>query len=249
MAVDDADTKALLHYDGSDASTTFKDESGKVWTGAGTAQLDTSQFKFGGSSLLLDGNSDFISTPDHEDFKVGSGDFTIDFWIRFASVPGAGAYAVPFCIRDAYASNNAMALYYSGSGSWYFNYSTTGAGASSVSLSGASTHVPSPNVWYHTAWIRSGSNFDIYIDGQKQTTKAISGTIYRAVATPLIGAVNASAPSYFVNGWIDEFRFSKGIARWAGNFTPQSCQYLTGHYLHARRDRMNMQPVSTQNAA
>lgn len=247
MAVDDQYTKTLLHFNGSDTSTTFTDETGKVWSRGGTAQLDTGQYKFGGSSLLLDGNSDYISTPDHEDFNIGSGNFTIDFWIRFNYVPGAGEYAVPFCIRDAYATNNAMTFYYGGTTSWYINYSTNGAGAGSTSLNGMSTHVPSPNVWYHTAWIRNGNNFDIYIDGQKQTTKTGSGIIYNAVTTPLIGAVNASSPGYFVNGWIDEFRFSKGIARWTENFIPQSCQYLTGNYIHARRDRMNMNPVSTQN--
>ena len=223
MAVDDSYTKALLHFNGSDTSTTFTDGSGKTWTGAVTAQLDTDQKKFGTASLLLDGDSDYISTPDHADFDVGSGDFTIDFWVRFNSVPGAGANAVFYGQRTDYATNNAMSLWYGGDLKWYFSFTTDGT--TQTSLTGITTSTPSTGVWYHIAAVRNGSNFDIYIDGQKQTTKAISGTIYNSTATPLIGAANPGTPNYFLNGWIDEFRFSKGIARWTANFTPQSEEY------------------------
>jgi hypothetical protein len=37
-----------------------------------------------------------------------------------------------------------------------------------------------------------------------------------------IGAQNGS--NYF-NGWIDEVRISKGIARWTSNFTPPTQPY------------------------
>ena len=47
-AVDDGYTVSLLHMNGADASTTFSDESGKTWSS--TAQLSTSQYKFGGAS-------------------------------------------------------------------------------------------------------------------------------------------------------------------------------------------------------
>jgi hypothetical protein len=223
MAVDDSYTKALLHFDGSDESATFTDESGKTWTGAGTAQLDTAQKKFGTASLLLDGDSDYISTPDHADFDVGSGDFTIDFWVRFNAVPGAEDIAILYSQRTAATSNDAMTLWYTGLHKWYFSYSTNGT--TQINLTGMSTHIPSVNTWYHVACVRNGSNLDIYIDGSKQTTKTISGTIYNSTATPLIGATNAGTPICFLNGWIDEFRFSKGIARWTANFTPQSEEY------------------------
>ena len=82
MSLDDSYTVALLHFNGADASTTFIDESGKTWTASGNAQIDTAQSKFGGASGLFDGTGDSITTPDHADFDVGSGDFTVDFWMR-----------------------------------------------------------------------------------------------------------------------------------------------------------------------
>ncbi|MDI6787615.1 MAG: hypothetical protein QME51_04520, partial [Planctomycetota bacterium] len=81
--IDDAYTKALLHFDGTDASTTFIDESGKIWTRYGNAQIDTAQSKFGGASGLFDGAGDYITTPDHNDFNLGSGNFTVDLRVRF----------------------------------------------------------------------------------------------------------------------------------------------------------------------
>lgn len=87
-------TVSLLHFDEADGSTytkdsaanwsmdgatQFYDESGKVWTASGNAQLDTAQYKWTASGLF-DGDGDYISTPDHDDFAFGSGDFTIDLW-------------------------------------------------------------------------------------------------------------------------------------------------------------------------
>ena len=56
-------TSLLLPFDGSDAATSTSDLSNRNGTVsfAGTAQLSTGQSKFGGSSLLLDGNSDYVS--------------------------------------------------------------------------------------------------------------------------------------------------------------------------------------------
>src|SRR5664280_436737 len=80
-AVDDSNTKILLHMDGSNAGTTFTDESGKIWTAGGNGQLSTNSPKFGTASGLFNGSS-WITTPDSTDLTVGSGDFTIDFWVK-----------------------------------------------------------------------------------------------------------------------------------------------------------------------
>lgn len=82
LSVDDSYTVSLLHMNGVDGSTTFTDESGKSWTAKGNAQIDTAGSRFGGASALFDGSGDYMELPDHEDFNVGSGDFTVDFWFR-----------------------------------------------------------------------------------------------------------------------------------------------------------------------
>jgi hypothetical protein len=86
----DAFTKILLHMDGTNGSTTFTDTnaggSAHTWTANGNAQISTAQSKFGGASGLFDGTGDYITTPDHADYTLGSGDFTIDLWFNCTAV-------------------------------------------------------------------------------------------------------------------------------------------------------------------
>jgi hypothetical protein len=39
--------------------------------------------------LSLDGSGDYLTLDGHADFNFGTGDFTVEFWINFASVSGA----------------------------------------------------------------------------------------------------------------------------------------------------------------
>jgi hypothetical protein len=88
----DTFTKALLHFDGAKFTTAIVDSnaggSPHVWTAVGNAQIDTLQSVFGGASLLLDGTGDYVTTPAHADFNLGSGDFTIEGRFRCISTTG-----------------------------------------------------------------------------------------------------------------------------------------------------------------
>ena len=86
MAIEDAYTVSLVHFNGIDGTTVFDDDREKVWTAGGNAQLDTAQKVFGSASGLFDGAGDFISTPDHADFHFGYGEFCIDFRLRLGEI-------------------------------------------------------------------------------------------------------------------------------------------------------------------
>ena len=85
-----AQTVLLLHCDGTDGATTFTDSSdtSHTVTANGNAQIDTDQSKFGGASGLFDGTGDYLSIPDSADWDFGTGDWTIDFLIRFNAITG-----------------------------------------------------------------------------------------------------------------------------------------------------------------
>lgn len=87
-----ASTMLLLRMDGANNSTAFTDLSStpKAVTANGDAKVSTAQSQFGGASLLLDGNGDYLSFPASADFAPGTGDFTVECWIRFTSVPSSG---------------------------------------------------------------------------------------------------------------------------------------------------------------
>ena len=81
-------TSVLLPFNGSDAATSTSDLSNRNGSVSftGTAQLSTGASKFGQSSLLLDGNSDYITVSDsYWNSCISSGDFTVELWARWDS--------------------------------------------------------------------------------------------------------------------------------------------------------------------
>ena len=71
-----------LHSNTTDQSTTCADA---FWThtptvGSADVAHDTSQNKFGMTSILFDGDSGYLEVPDHADFDFDSDNFTIDLF-------------------------------------------------------------------------------------------------------------------------------------------------------------------------
>jgi hypothetical protein len=224
MAVDDSYTKALLHMDGSDASTTITDESGKTWTAAGNAQLDTAQKEFGTASLLLDGTTDKITTSDSDDFNFGTGDFTIDFWFR----PGATVVQYDTFLGQFVDANNLWKLDTATNVSTYGLRFTCTSGGSVVCdyVSGDLTYTV--GTWYHIAVVRNGTSLLIFKDGTSVSltvNNAISTDAMPNLAADLTVGLDAINAGRDINGHIDELRISKGIARWTSNFTPPTSAY------------------------
>ena len=78
-------TVLLLSSNGSDADTTFTDDSPTTphtITANGDAQLDTEYKKFGTASGLYDGTGDYLTTPDDADFDLSADDGGFDAWIK-----------------------------------------------------------------------------------------------------------------------------------------------------------------------
>lgn len=226
MSVDDSFTKALLHMDGADTSTTFTDGSGKAWTARGNAQIDTAQSKFGGASGLFDGTGDYIDTPDHSDWQLDDGsnsnEWTIDFWVRFASTSGNQGF-----ISQIVDANNAWKVNGFGAGSVQnLAFFVTSGGTNIVAITRAWS--PSINTWYHIAVVKQGTTgYRLFIDGVQQgATETDTSTIPDYAGSANIGKGLVSGE--YLNGWIDELRVSKGVARWTSNFTPPTAAYPSG---------------------
>ena len=80
-------TSLLMHFNGTNGSTTMTDNSKNNFTATATngAALSTAQSKFGGASLFLDGTNDYVSIPNNAEFNFASGTFTIEFWVELVS--------------------------------------------------------------------------------------------------------------------------------------------------------------------
>jgi hypothetical protein len=224
MAADDSFSVALLHMNGADTSTTFTDESGKTWTASGNAQIDTAQSKFGGASGIFDGTGDFVSSVDHADWRLDGGSnsntWTIDFWVRFNGDPGTGTQGFVSQIVDA---NNKWTLVFTNN---LLLFVIRSASSDLVSLSNAWN--PATATWYHVAVVKNGTTgYLMFIDGTQIGTTQTDTDPMPDFAGPLYLGVfkNNADVNFHLNGWMDEVRISKGIARWTANFTPPTVEY------------------------
>ena len=222
MAVDDSYTKALLHMNGTDTSNTFTDESGKTWTAAADAQIDTAQSVFGGASGLFDGTGDYVDTPDHADFDVGAGDFTIDCWIKRNS---SGAWNRICGQVDSTPTYSTL--------SWFLQINDTdhltgGIYTGTTAKEATATGTIADTNWHHVALVRYGNTITLYKNGVADGTADVTGvTANNSAYKPTVGRLGEYTLTTF-NGWIDEFRFSKGIARWTANFEVPTAEYRPG---------------------
>lgn len=218
----DSFTKVLLHGDGTDASTTITDSNAggaaKTWTANGNAQIDTAQSKFGGGAILFDGTGDYVSTPDHADFTLGSGDFTVDFWFKRAA---NGNHRLCGQVNAA-GDNTAISI---NCGFDASNLPFVAVYTSSTEKKATSAAAITDTSWHHFAGVRSGNTLTLFIDGTSVATVDVTGvTVNDSAETFSVGRLGAFDGVYF-NGHIDEFRLSVGVARWTANFTPPTMNY------------------------
>lgn len=216
----DGNTVALLHMDGSDASTTFtNDGSGgsEVWTARGNAQLDTAKSKFGTASGLFDGTGDYLDTPDHADYDFSGGAWTIDLWLY----PNSIAADRMSIFSQETDSSNRMSINVRSSGEIYFFIQSA-----STTLFELNVGLIVTGTWQHVAIVENGNNYYVFINGVLVHTEVDTGRPANMTGTPFIGRTAATMGGSDWNGWFDEIRISKA-ARWTASFIPPNGPYTT----------------------
>jgi len=82
--------------------------------------------------------------------------------------------------------------------------------------------------WNHIAVVRNGSSFNVYVNGAAGTAVTFAGTIQSSTSSLISGVYASTLGS--VNGYIDELRVTKGIARYTANFTPPTAPFANAQY-------------------
>lgn len=224
VGVADSYTSLLLHGEGANNATTTVDSSlnTKTVTLSGGAKLSTTAKKFGVSSIFFDGTDDYASIDDNADFNLGYNSFTIEFFVYFDALLDGTHYGVTsqwgttagdrsFYI-DRTAANKFTVYFYADSV------------LKSIEVASAAY---AAGQWHHFAFVRSGNVFSLYINGTSVGTPVTdAGTMSNSAETLRIGMVgNATDGYYLMNGYIDEYRITKGIARYTANFTPPTVSF------------------------
>ena len=184
----------------------------------GDAQIDTTTKKYGTGSLEFDGTGDRLqSVAGNPDFNFGTGNFTIEFWL-YANATTGGVLSLGITGNVVNAADLGFdVIFISNNLRFRIMVSTTAVTVASPSVS-AST-------WTHFALVRNGSTFTVYKDGTSQGTASNSGSLNFNSAWPVkVGSDAGDTPTYF-NGFIDDLRITKGIARYTANFVPPIARF------------------------
>ena len=221
----DSDTKLLIHGGGADGTQVFTDSSpsGHTISYFGAAQWDDTQSKFASTSIKFDGSGDYLSVENHADLDFGTADFTIDFWANvnsdsvqddtfFSTLPsGASPPGLCMSIRGT-GFPKKLGIY------------VNGGHIPSAYTSAVINH----STWHHIALVRVGGTFNFYVDGVNVGSDATNGSLNLDTDQPLVlGRFYTDVDNYYLHGYIEEFRISKGIARWTSDFTPPARPYST----------------------
>jgi hypothetical protein len=217
----------LLHGDG---NLTDKSGTPKTVTAVGSAATSTTQKKFGTASLAGLAAGDFYTVPDSSAFDFGSGDFTIEFWLY--PVTGNTGYRELFGKRVNGTTTAPLQAFIDPSGTLSVFASNAAGLASTVwSLSIYASSSPSVGQWSHFAMVRRGTTVTVWLNGASvgSSTDLGSSALAQNSAAFCVGSTmsTASGGPYF-GGYIDEFRVTKGQARYTAAFTPQTWAFADG---------------------
>lgn len=181
----------------------------------GNVAISTAQSKFYGSSAYFDGNGDYLSIVDSEDFKFGTGDFTIEFWRRRSRIQSIESYVTKY--NNVYSQN-----------SFWFGNLTSGA-ESFYWYSGSNFYsidvynVAAQDEWGHLAAVRHNGIIKLYLNGVVigSDASANAALSFNNDSNPVIvGGDNYNGSTYDFQGYLQDLRIYKGVAKYTANFTP-----------------------------
>lgn len=187
----------LSHFDGE----SIIDEKGATITPSGSVGTSADQVKFGTRSGYFNGVDSRFTVPQNTDYAFGTGDFTVEMWIRPSTIAptwqglvgtGPGAAANPYFALNL----GSPSIYYS----------------DTVIATGPAVTV---NDWNHVAFVRSNGIITIYTNGVAGSS-IVDNTSLTNEAALHVGASTLNAQHF--NGYMDDLRITKGVARYTENF-------------------------------
>lgn len=204
-------TSLLLNFNGANNSTTFIDKLGQTVTPYGDVKISTAQSKFGGSSAYFDGVGDYLEvTKSNNDraWDFSTTDWTLECWV----------YPLDTNERSIFVSRSGLysTFILFTTGGKFAGYASSGSGWN-ISITGSTTF--SINQWYHLAFVRYGSLFILFVNGQVDGTGVYSGSLMNLIQPLIIGK---DPTSNYANwyGYIDSFKLTNGRALYTEPFTP-----------------------------
>jgi hypothetical protein len=227
-----ANVVALLHCNGAANSIAFPDVKGHTFVSdAGSSvaaqqpRVDVAFSKFGGGSARYPSAASNSTLEGwirgtHADFALGSGDFCIEGWLAKALTTSKFSF---FGLGNRNSVGGA-------------HISAEGLGSDLyVTINGVFlTTIPlgpfalAANVFHHFALSRQGTAVRFWVNGAQGGATLTSGANLTQTALS-IGYVEVNVANYALaidgGGWLDDFRVTKGAARYTAPFVPPTAPF------------------------
>ena len=176
----------------------------------GTAKTSTAQKKFGTASLLLDGNSDYVSFADADAgsmFNFGATKWTIEGWFYQENDAGSSSSSHSIISHwDNQNSDKGFIFRITDSSGQKLQWLHTTDGSTNVIYTDSRTI--SNDTWYHFALVKN-DNLTLYLNGTGAVLNSSTFTIASTTIQTLIGSVHKSgSPSHYFDGSIYDFPVS-----------------------------------------
>jgi hypothetical protein len=179
--------------------------------GVGDTKVSTTQSKFAPTSVFFDGTGDSLQTPSTAIlYPTISDDFTAEMWAypatpqEFAILMGfnSSTVAAPWVLRISFSALEII------------------LGNSSINQGTVTV-----NQWNHIAFTKSGSTVRLFLNGVQQGSNATVSSITVGGMNFTIGDWSNGGRPF--NGYIQDVRITKGVARYTANFTPPTAAFPT----------------------
>jgi len=180
----------------------------------GNTTLSATETKYADKSVYFDGSGDYIELGDIDIFNLSTVDFTIESWV-YPTKYGYGLFR-----KSSYTGADAppgVAVYVNASSV----FASIGTGAYEITTSGT---IPT-NQWSHFAMVRSGTSFKVYLNGTVMTNGSATISSSLSADSTETFRIGDWHNNEVFQGYIQEFRITKGLARYTANFTPPTAPF------------------------
>ena len=170
-----------------------------------------------GRSAQFNGTSKYLYVGPNAGFDFGTGDFTIEFWMRPATLKLSDIYVMLPSYQMVIGLANAL-------GAMRFN-TNDGAGGFTTEVTTANGLISVLN-WYHVVWMRNGDTHSLFINGVCRGTA--SGVAAWSMGSSAVGIqIGSGNNANFFDGYLSNFRIVKGSNAYTYGTTVGSTYFIS----------------------
>ena len=209
---------AIRSASGASAGTT-KTVTANGNAGIATVGIATTTAHFYNGAAYFDGSGDYLTAGTSSDYIFGTGDFTVECWAYF----------------NAVSTYNALISIHNGDANWVLRVDTVSGTPRLLFYDGSTSNYSSSPAtvakgrWYHFAITRKSSSLKLCVNGVNEHTATVSNN-YTINNNLHIGAQENNLAGTYLNGYLQDVRLYKGVAKYTENFTPPLPSYGTISY-------------------